>query len=84
MILKQFIKKNNLTFKEGQRNTNATVICGYALYIHKEIEDIINAIPQTVRTGELDVELYRVWDYAEANDYGNWWYEPTNRAKYGL
>jgi hypothetical protein len=83
-LLENFIKLNNLEFVEGVRNSNLTVLCGYALYINKEKADVCEAIPEDRRTGELGIELERVWDYAEKNNYGKWWEIEYNRNLYKL
>jgi hypothetical protein len=74
--LEQFIKNNNLTFAEGSRNTDAVVISGYALHIGvKNVSEIENVIEKSVSTRgwEYAVELQRVFDYAQYNNYGDWW-----------
>jgi len=71
MTLKEFIKENSLVFKKGQRNSNITILCGYALHIGDSAADCIAAIPS--KTTEIRDEVYRVYDYAEDNNYGEWW-----------
>lgn len=82
MTLKQFIKANNLTFNEGERNTNVTILCGYALHMDKTVEDCKQAIPSKFVTGELNQEIERVYDYADCNDYGNYWTSDDAISRY--
>ena len=86
--LKTFIKDNNLSFKEGQRNTNATILCGYALFIGVEdLELIEDAIEQVFtfevwEDGELQDEIDRVFNYTKFNNYGKWWEKPEATKMY--
>lgn len=86
--LKTFIKDNNLSFKEGQRNTNATIICGYALFIGVEDEELVEDAIEQVFTSkiwedtELQDEIDRVFRYAKSNNYGKWWEKPEAAKMY--
>lgn len=80
--LKTFIKDNNLSFKEGQRNTNATILCGYALFIGASIQDCKEAIPTELSTGQLNAEIERVYNYANDSNYGKWWKKPEATKMY--
>jgi len=72
--LKKFIEDNELLFIDGRRNNDCVIVSGFALSIGVrdtiEIERVINEIG----TGyDYEEELARVFDYAEANNYGKWW-----------
>jgi hypothetical protein len=82
--LDKFIKDNELKFTEGRRNSDLVVLCGYALYIGADQDDVFIAIPEDVCDEELMNESDRVWEYAEANNYGNWWQIEANRKTYKL
>lgn len=84
--LEKFIKDNKLEFVEGRRNSDLVVLCGYGLYINASNEEIWESIPENINTDydQLDLELNRVYDYAEANDYGEWWEIESNRKQYKL
>ena len=71
MELKKFIKENNLSFEEGQRNTNAVILCGYALHINKTAKDCKESVKE-YSSEELDDEIDRVYFYASTNGYGIW------------
>jgi hypothetical protein len=75
----KFIKKNDLTFEVGERNTNITVLCGYALSQELGMEDIKTAILETSPHTATDCfgEVERVFEYAENNNYGAWWKTQT-------
>ena len=85
--LQQFIKNNNLEFVEGRRNSDLVVLCGYALYINATDIEIWDSIPEDIEGAdfsELETELFRVFSYAEKNNYGKWWENETNRNQYKL
>lgn len=74
MELKEFIKTNNLTIKEGSGgNIDIATLCGYALYKEFSLEDCKNAIEETDKTPKLMQEIERIYEYASQNDYSTWW-----------
>ena len=74
-ILENFIINNNLKFREGSRNTDSTILSGFAL--HNNINDtalIITIIKQVLPdASNFEDEFQRVFSYAKVNDYGKWW-----------
>jgi hypothetical protein len=74
-LLIKFIRENNLTFEKGERNTNITVLCGYALYLGSSKRDIKESILTVSAHTASDCypEVERVFDYGEKNAYGDWW-----------
>ena len=59
------------------------------LDIVAEIEDFDPAslvstplIHDSILTDELNTEFNRVWEYAKANGYGNWWSTPDAKKQY--
>lgn len=87
--LEQFIKDNSLEFTEGRRNSDAVVICGYALYLGVSdvdtIKDAMNIVfPPSIWADNLGIELDRVFNFAKANNYGKWWEKEENRKTYKL
>ena len=82
-ILKRFIVNNDLQFTEGRRNSDCTVISGFALSLGEtEITNIIQAIGETIVASECYDELERVFNYAEANGYGHWWGSKNAKKQY--
>ena len=84
-----FIKNNDLSFKEGRRNSDITVICGYALHLdeyHDWERDIKEAIIEVHGEGIwsdfMEEEVYRVFDFAYNNNYGDWWSSDEAKEKY--
>lgn len=88
--LKTFIQDNNLSFEEGQRNTNATILCGYALFIGvDDVELIEEAVEECFgmriwSDSELQDEILRVYNYGKHHNYGKWWEKEENRKTYKL
>lgn len=84
MILTQFITDNNLTFEVGRRNADATIVCGYGLYLGKDLEEIKEEVKNAVPSidGEVEDEIDFVFPYAKRNNYGVWWEKESNRNQY--
>ena len=80
-ILQQFIKDNNLSFREGSRNQSCTVLSGFSLFQGLTVKECKEAIPMEDFTAELAQELERVFTYAENHNYGAWYSEDEDRAK---
>jgi len=80
--LKKFIKDNDLRFMNGSRNLPIVVLVGYGLYIGATQNEVKLATEQAehnndkVRTSN---ETVRVYDYAEENNYIDYW--KTDEAK---
>lgn len=87
-ILINFIKNNGLTFQHGCRNSDFTVISGYALYLDiDEVEEVEEAIEEFLSLpldADVSGELYRVFEYAYDNNYGLWWTNPHNTKGYKM
>jgi len=80
--IEQFIKDNELEFTGGgsSLNGNCTVIAGYAC--HQGISEEYTFIQQfnvTELSEEAEKELRRVFNYADSNNYGDYW--KTEEAK---
>ena len=81
--IKQFILDNGLDFScsESELNSNCTIISGYALFIGiTTIKELL------LEMDELDVsatnELYRVFEFANKNNYGMWWNRSEAASRY--
>ena len=72
--LKKFIKKNNILFTDGRRNQDMVTFVGYALFkkaTKEQMEETLKGeFKKSSRTKE---EFERVYPFAKANKYGNWW-----------
>lgn len=72
--IKEFIKQNKLSFKEGQRNSTVTTLVGYSQHLgltenklRAEIVDQIDA------DSFIDEEVKRLWKYGVSKGYKNYW-----------
>jgi hypothetical protein len=81
-ILQKFIENNNLSFQEGQRNASIVILCGFALYNEISIQKIHAAINDKDYTPEVQIELSRVYEYAERNIYGEYWNSEDAKTRY--
>ena len=88
--LELFIKENKLEFTQGRRNSDCVVICGLALqlnkrdkYKHKPKEIIESLLADKLAADPgLQKELDRVYVYARANNYEDWWGKEENSKAY--
>lgn len=95
-LLKKFILENKLEFGEGSRNTPATIISGYALFIEASAELIIETLENLSdaaeslnenynnydNTEETDDEIKRVFAYAKINNYGAHFEKESAKKEY--
>ncbi len=78
MTLDEFINANELTFEPGERNTNLTVLVGYALSKDLSAQDCIGALEEDWgHDAEIPEEVNRIWKFAESSHYGDWWKTQT-------
>ena len=90
--LQRFITDNNITFQEGERNSNCVILCGYSQYLCKlknipEIkiyDTIYQNIIKPLNDTELNKEFKKVWEYTLKNDYWKWWENKKNKNKYAI
>lgn len=90
--LKKFIKENGLTFSTGRRNSDLTVLCGYALWLETQTEykeDAKYYLTEALKAYSLKdsfirTEMLRVYDYASNNGYELWWNHESNRNQYKI
>lgn len=81
--LKQFIQENNLEFNSGSGgDVNILALCGYACYIEAKFDEVCSSIPKENCTGDLGVELERVFDYASTHNYAKFWETQTAKDQY--
>jgi len=82
--IKDFITNNRLDFSGSgsDLNGNCVILCGYLLHIEKDIKDLLVTEVFINFPSEVDDELYRVFEFAEANNYGAWWKSPEAKKMY--
>jgi hypothetical protein len=94
--LEEFIKLNDLKFTEGRRNTDCTILIGYALYYTYDVKEgkfksedtklVLESILEHKLKIDLELkkEFEKVFEFAKRNKYGKWWEKEDNRSKYKL
>ena len=79
--LKKFITENNLEFNGGSGgDVNILALCGYACYIEASEEDCIKAADSD--DYDTNVEIRRVYQYADSNHYDKWWNTSIAKAQW--
>ncbi len=77
-----FIELNELTFIKGQRNSDSTILSGYALFVGiKSIEELIQIVEKYKKEKAKDLshfddyesELTKVFNYAKRHNYEKFW-----------
>ena len=81
--VKQFIKDNKLSFKEGSRNSDSVVLAGFCCYLDlklRDVQEIKDCIKEVCPDhDDFEGEFDRVFDFAYCNDYAKYW--NTEEAK---
>ncbi len=79
-IIEKFIKDNNLDFSETGSGLNSacTILSGYALYIGAEEAGAIKKVLPEASHKEFD----RVFEYANYNNYGDYWTSEEAKKMY--
>jgi len=85
--LAEFIENNGLYFSDtgSELNSECCTISGYALHLGTtDVTEIEEAIERTCpdTDGNYLEELERVFEFAQANDYGKWWKKIENKKLY--
>lgn len=83
--LKKFIKDNNLTFKEGSRNQDSTIVAGYALHLQMNMTEAMQCIEEVCpNSSNYREEFIPVFEFANKKGYGSWWAYEDNRKSFIL
>jgi len=85
--LKTFIKENNLSFNEGERNSNIVILCGFALFNENILEECKEVIPKEFidtlkKETNVFQEIERVYYYADSRNYKKYWGTAMAQAQY--
>lgn len=84
-IIKDFITQNNLSFKEGSRNSSCTVLIGFSQYLGLQQKQLEEELKNEISLDKfLQNEINRLWEYCLHNNYGKWWEKEENRKTYKL
>lgn len=80
MNIQEFIQENNLSLKEGSRNSTITTIIGFSQHKGLSERDLKDEL-SIERSSDpfIDFEINRLWNYCSSRNYGKWW--STDEAK---
>lgn len=84
MQIEEFINKNGLQFTVGRRNSDSTIISGFASFVgvenyHKVFEIITKRVPEFEA---YKGEFFTTFNYAKRNSYGNFWTTKAAKKQY--
>jgi hypothetical protein len=86
--IEQFIEDNKVDITDlesfgSESNSLACILSGYALYLDMSFDDLSEEV-NNIFNGALwgSDELERVYIYAEANNYGEWWKSNVAKSTY--
>lgn len=75
--IKEFIKTNKLSFKEGSRNSSVTPLIGYSLFLGLTKEQLEEELKQQIaKDGFIQDEIDRLWAYCQSRNYQAYWEKP--------
>ena len=87
----EFIKNNNLSFKNGSTNYNAIILCGYAAYLEEnDVEITSDIILEAIEKSETQVddlsnvtnEVETLFEYAKEKGYAAFWHKENAHKQY--
>ena len=83
-IVKEFIKNNGLDFSGSgsDLNGNCVILAGYACYLNLTFSKLEKAMDGIELSSEAIDELFRVFQYAVENNYGDFWETPEAKELY--
>lgn len=81
--IKEFIKNNELSFEEGNRNTTVVVLIGYAQSIGLTEVQLDEELQEYYDEDEFVAdEVTRLFDYCKARNYKKFWSTAEAKKKY--
>lgn len=82
--IEKFIKDNDLSFdSEGSGlNSNCTILSGFALHLGLPLDELSDLLRNSVIPPTAWDEFERVYNYAEANNYGVYWSGADAKDRY--
>lgn len=83
MKIKEFIKNNNLSLEEGNRNSSLVVIIGFSQHLGLTRNDLENELMVEINEDSfISEEIARLFDYCKTKKYKNYWLSPEAKSKY--
>lgn len=81
--IKEFIKDNNLSFEEGNRNTTVVILIGYAQHLGLTEEELDAELEEQYDEDYfIAEEVTRLFDYCKARNYKKYWATEEAKKKY--
>lgn len=81
--IKEFIKENNLSFEEGNRNTTVVILIGYAQHLGLTEEKLDEELQEQYDEDYfIAEEVTRLFDYCKARNYKNYWSTAAAKKAY--
>jgi hypothetical protein len=80
--IKQFIKKNKLSFDEGSRNSTVVTLIGYSQHLGLDKVILISVIDSISTDPFFEEEVNRLWDYCNSRNYKNYWSTPAAKKSW--
>lgn len=81
--IKNFIKDNELLFTEGRRNSDSTILAGYALHIEVLTAAFVNEIlNEVINDYNYNSEFTKVFHFAKTHHYEVFWLSRDAKKQY--
>jgi len=81
--IRKFIENNNMTFTEGERNSNIVTLIGYSLHENISEENLKNELkPEIEEDSFIKDEIERLYNYCKINNYADFWSTPEAKNMY--
>ena len=72
--MQNFIKENNISFKEGERNSSVTILVGYAQFKGVSKDKLKEELAsQIIEDDFISEEIDRLWNYCKGAHYKDFW-----------
>ena len=82
-MIKEFIKNNNITFNEGERNSSVVVCIGYAQHLGLNEAQLKKELAKEIKEDKfIKEEISRLFDYCKSNNYAKYWKTKSAKSEY--
>lgn len=80
-LINKFIKDNNLTFSNGNRNTPLLPLVGFSLYKGITLKELTDCLDE-IADKETIKESERLYNYGKNRNYGEFFKKETTKQTY--
>jgi len=82
-MIQKFIKDNNITFNDGERNSSCTILIGYTQHLGLNKNDLKAALDSYIKVDSfISKEIDRLFDYCKAKNYKSYWNKKEAKSLY--